>query len=93
MGIQKLKMFLLLYIQLKTEIPSKQLKKIGCTAANYRLLRGKPLCYGTIGLLNQNIYLRSKINVTLPKGNTVVALRKKPDAMTLLQNVDRFHSC
>ena len=46
-------------------------------------LHGKPLCYGTVGLLNQNIYLRSKINVTLAKGNTIVALRRKPGAMTL----------
>ena len=29
-----------------------------------------------------HIYLRSKINVILAKGNTIVALRKKPEAMT-----------
>ena len=51
--------------------------KIGCAAANPQLLHGKPLYYGTIGPLNGNIYLRSKINVILAKGNTVVALRKK----------------
>ena len=68
-------------------------RKIGCAAANPQLLRGKPLCYGTIGLLNQNIYLRSKMNVILAKGNSIVALRREADAMTLLPNVERFHSC
>ena len=62
--------------------------KMGCAAANPRLLRGQLLCYGRVGLLNPNIYLRCKINVILAKGNTVVALRKIPDAMTLLPNVE-----
>ena len=34
-------------------------KKIGCAAANPRLLGGKPLYYGTMGLVNGNIYLRN----------------------------------
>ena len=62
--------------------------KICCAAVNPWLLRGKPLCYGTIVQLNGNIYLISKINVILAKGNTIVALRRKPDAMTLLPNVN-----
>ena len=74
-------------------VPWTVIKKIGCTAANPWLLCGKPLCYRTIGLLNQNIYLRSKINVVLAKGNSIVALRREADAMTLLPNVERFHSC
>ena len=49
--------------------------KIGCAAANHQLLCGKPLCYGTIGLLNKNIHLRSKINVILAKGSIIVASR------------------
>ena len=55
-------------------------------AANRLLLLGTPLYYGTIGLLNGNIYLRSKINVTLPKRYITVALRRKADAMALLTN-------
>ena len=35
-----------------------------------------------------NIYLTSKINVTLAMGNIVVVLRRKLDAMTLLTNVN-----
>ena len=68
-------------------------EKIGCAAANPRLLREKPLCYSTIGLLNQNIYLRSEINVILAKRNIVAVLRRKPDAMTMLPNVERRLSC
>ena len=70
----------------------KQNKKIGCVAANPRFLHGKPLYYGTIGLLNGNICLRYKINVILAKGYRIVVLRRKPDAMTLLLNVKRFHT-
>ena len=40
-----------------------------------------------------HIYLRSKINVILAKRNIVVVLRRKPDAMTMLPNVERRHSC
>ena len=36
------------------------------------------------------IYARSKINFILAKGNIIVALRRKPDAMALLQNVKKF---
>ena len=39
-----------------------------------------------------HIYLRSKINVILAKRNIVVVLRKA-DAMTMLPNVERRHSC
>ena len=67
--------------------------KISCAAANSRLLRGKPLCYGTIGLAIGNSYLTSKINVILAKRNSIVVLRRKSDAMTLLLNVKRFRSC
>ena len=63
-------------------------KKIGCAAANPRLLRGKPLHYGTLGLMTENIYLSSKFNVILAMGNIIVVLRRKPDAMTLLPNVN-----
>ena len=35
-----------------------------------------------------NIYLTSKINVILAMKNIVVVLRRKPDAMTLLPNVN-----
>ena len=35
-----------------------------------------------------NIYLTSKINVILAVGNIIVVLRRKPDAMTLLANVN-----
>ena len=34
-----------------------------------------------------HIYLRCKINIVLAKGNIVVVLRRKPDAMTMLPNV------
>ena len=68
-------------------------KKIGCAAANPRLLRGKALYYGTIRLWKRNFCQRSKINVILEKGNIIVALRRKADAMTLLPNVKRFHNC
>ena len=37
---------------------------------------------------NENIYLTSKINVILVMGNIIVVLRRKPDAMTLLPNVN-----
>ena len=60
---------------------------------NPRLLHGKPLYDGTTGLLNENIYLRSKINVILAMGNIIVSLRREADAMKLLPNVERFHSC
>ena len=40
-----------------------------------------------------HIYLRSKINVILARRNIVVVLRRKPDAMTMLPNVERRHSC
>ena len=40
-----------------------------------------------------HMYLRSKINVILAKRNIVVVLRRKPDAMTMLPNVERHHSC
>ena len=33
------------------------------------------------------------MNVILAKGNSIVALRREADAMTLLPNVERFHSC
>ena len=33
--------------------------KIGWAAANPRLMCGKPLWYGTMGLVNGNIYLRN----------------------------------
>ena len=59
--------------------------KIGCAAANPRLLRGKPLHYDTVGVMMGNIYLTFKINVILAMGNIIVVLRK-PDAMTLLAN-------
>ena len=36
-----------------------------------------------------HIYLRPKINVILTKRNIVVVLRRKPDAMTMLPNVER----
>ena len=38
------------------------------------------------------IYLRSKINVILAKRNIVVALRRKPDAMTLLPGANRIQN-
>ena len=62
--------------------------KIGCAAANPRLLLGKPLYYGTIGLMMGNIYLTSMINVILAMGNIIVVWRRKLDAMTLLPNVN-----
>ena len=34
------------------------------------------------------IYLRSKINVIMAKRNIVVVLSRKPDAMTMLPNVE-----
>ena len=40
-----------------------------------------------------HIYMRSKINVILAKRNIVVVLRRKPDAMTMLPNVERRQSC
>ena len=63
----------------------RSLKKIGCAAANPRLLHGKPLYYGTMGLVNGNIYLRNvRIMSYWQKGNTIVALRRKPEAIALL---------
>ena len=51
-----------------------------------RLQGGKPLAfvrkislYGTIALLNVNVYLRSKINIILAKGTIIVALRRKAE--------------
>ena len=35
-----------------------------------------------------NIYLTCKINVILAKRNIIVVMRRKPDAMTLLPNVN-----
>ena len=70
------------------EVLRGNLKKIGCAAQNPRLLRGKPLQYGTVGLMTGNIYLTSKLNVILAMGNIIVVLRRKPDAMTLLPNVN-----
>ena len=35
-----------------------------------------------------NIYLTSEINVILAMGNIIVVLRRKPDAMTVLANVN-----
>ena len=61
--------------------------KKGCAAANPRLLRGKPLDYGTVGLLNGNIYLRYNSNVMLAQGNDILSFRRKPDAMTLLPDL------
>ena len=40
-----------------------------------------------------HIYQRSKVNVILAKVNIVVVLRRKPDAMTMLPNVERRHNC
>ena len=40
-----------------------------------------------------HIYLRSTINVILAKRNIVVVLRRKPDTMTMLPNVERRHNC
>ena len=40
-----------------------------------------------------HIHLISKINVILAKKNIGVVLRRKPDAMTMLPNVERRHSC
>ena len=57
-------------------------------AANPRLVRGKLLYYGTIGLMMGNIYLTCKINVILAMGNIIVVLRRKPDAKTVLANVN-----
>ena len=37
------------------------------------------LIYGTIALLNGNVYLRSKINIILAKENIMVALRRKAE--------------
>ena len=60
-------------------------KKIGCLAANPRLLHGKPLYYGTMGLVNGNIYLRNiRVMLYWQKGNIIVALRRKPDAIAPL---------
>ena len=66
-------------------------KKIGCAAANPRLLCGKPLYYGTVGLVNGNIYLGNiRLMLYWQKGNIIVALRRKPDAIALLPKVKRF---
>ena len=68
--------------------------KIGCATANPRLLCGKPLYYSTMGLVNGNIYLRNtRLMLYWQKGNVIVALRRKPDAIALLPKVKRFHSC
>ena len=64
-------------------------KKIGCAAANPWLLRGKPLYYGTVGLVNGNIYLRN-IRLYWQKRNIIVALRRNPDAIALSPKVKRF---
>ena len=40
-----------------------------------------------------HIFLRCKINDILAKRNIVVVLRRKPDAMAILPNVERRHSC
>ena len=65
--------------------------KIGCMAANPRLLRGKPLYCGTIGLVNGNIYLRNiRLMLYWQKGNIIVVLRRKPDAIALLPKEKRF---
>ena len=70
-------------------------QKIGCAAANPRLLRGKPLYYSTIGLMMGNIYLTSEINIILAKGNIIVAMRRKPECNETVTKckVKRFHSC
>ena len=67
-------------------------QKIGCVAANPRLLHGKPLYYGPIGLMMGNIYLTSKINVILAMGNIIVALRGKADATSVLCKRMRLHN-
>ena len=60
-------------------------QKIGCAAANPRLSRGKPLQYSTMGSVKGNIYLRNKrLMLYWQKGNIIVALRRKPDAIALL---------
>ena len=60
-------------------------KKIGCAAANPRLLCGKPFYYGTMGLMNGNIDLRNiRLMLYWQKGNIIVALIRKPDAIALL---------
>ena len=40
---------------------------------------------------NGIVYLRSKVNVKLVKGNIILGLRRKPDAMRLLLGVKRFY--
>ena len=59
---------------------------ISCALFKNRLRGSKPLAfvwktsqYGTIGLLNGHVYLRSKINVILAMGNIIVALRRKAE--------------
>ena len=61
------------------------LLKIGCAAANPRLLSGEPLYLATMELVNGNIYLRNiRLMLYWQKGNIIVALRRKPDAEALL---------
>ena len=66
-------------------------KKIGCSAANPQLLRGKPLYYGTMGRVNGNIYLRNiRLMLYWQKGNIIVALKGKPGAIALSPKVEIF---
>ena len=55
------------------------------------LLRGKPLHYGTMGLVNGDIYLRNvRLMLYWQKRNIIVALRRKPDAIAQSPKVKRF---